>query len=71
MKPMIECWALAWIQADLQAPTLGPVASLRALWSQMVTEPLVRRRARSDAAWAAREVALRRAYFLAIAGGVQ
>ena len=67
----IECWALAWTQADLQAPRLGLRASLRSLWSQMVTEPLARRRARSDAAWAGREVALRRAYFLAIAGGVR
>ncbi|GDY22327.1 hypothetical protein LBMAG56_36740 [Verrucomicrobiota bacterium] len=67
----IECWALAWIQVDLQAPRLGLRASLRALWSQMVTEPLVRRRVRSDAAWAVREVALRRAYFLALSGGVR
>jgi len=71
MKTMIDCWALALIQADLQAPRLGLRASLRALWSQMVSEPLARHRARREAAWAVREVALRRAYFLGLAGGVK
>ena len=70
MKTM-EAMARSWVVADLAAPRLGLRESLRAFWALAVVEPMRRRRAREAARWAAREVELRRAYFLAIGGGVR
>ncbi len=70
MKTM-EAMARSWIVVDLSAPRLGLRESLRLLWASAVVEPMRRRREREAARWAARELALRRAYFLALAGGVR
>ena len=70
MKTM-EAMARSWIVADLSARRLGLRESLRLLWASAVVEPMRRQREREAARWAARELALRRAYFLALAGGVR
>ena len=61
-----------WVVADLSAPRarVSLLASARSVVGWLRSD-LARRRQARDAAWARREVALRRAYFLAIAGGVR